>query len=125
MLDTRQHPWLGIEPSRESHLETLKDFISRMNKVMDEARSALSQAADDMARFYDAHRREAPLYKVGHKMWLNGQHITMTQLMKELITNGSDHIQSKRLYRGVLTSLSSPRYLAKITWYFRSETLQH
>jgi len=27
-----------------------------MNKVMDEAHSALSQAANDMARFYDAHR---------------------------------------------------------------------
>src|SRR5882724_1756040 len=35
ILDTRQHPWLGVEPLRESHLETLKDFTSRMNKVTD------------------------------------------------------------------------------------------
>ena len=78
MIYTGQHPWLGIEPLRESCLETLKDFTSRMNKVTDEAHLALSQAANDMARFYDAHWREAPLYKVGDRVWLNGHNITMT-----------------------------------------------
>ena len=61
LLDTGQHPQLGVEPLRESHLETLNDFTSRMEKTTDGAHSALTQAADDMARFYDAHRREAPL----------------------------------------------------------------
>jgi len=28
-LDTRQNPWLGIEPLRESWLETLNDFASQ------------------------------------------------------------------------------------------------
>ena len=78
MLDTGQHPWLGIEPLRESCLETLKYFSCRMNKATDEARSALSQAANDMARFYNAHWREAPLYKVRDRVWLNSQNITMT-----------------------------------------------
>src|SRR5882724_3215369 len=96
MIDTGQQPWLGIEPLRESHLETLKDFTSRMNKATDEACLALSQAADDMARFYNVHWREAPLYEVGDRVWLNGQNITMTQLMKKFI-NGSDHIQLKML----------------------------
>jgi len=84
MLDTGQHPQLGIEPLRESCLETLKDFTSRMNKAMDEAHLALSQAANDMARFYDAHQREAPLYEVGDRVWLNGKNITMTWPMKKL-----------------------------------------
>src|SRR5882724_6319574 len=61
MLDTGQHPRLGIEPLRESHLETLKDFTSRMKKATDEGHSALSQAANNMARFYDAHWREVPV----------------------------------------------------------------
>jgi len=34
---TGQHPWLSVEPLRESHLETLKDFTSRMNKATDKA----------------------------------------------------------------------------------------
>src|SRR5882672_3808591 len=45
---------------------------------------ALSRAADNMARFYDAHQREAPLYAVGDKVWLNGKNITMTFPMKKL-----------------------------------------
>jgi len=49
MLNTRQHPQFSVEPLRESHLETLNDFASRMEKAMDEAHSALTQAADDMA----------------------------------------------------------------------------
>jgi len=78
MLDTGQHPRLGIEPLRESHLETLKYFTCRMNKATDKARSALSREADDMARFYDTHQREAPLHEVGDKVWLNGQNIMTT-----------------------------------------------
>ena len=49
MLDTGQHPQLGVEPLRESHLETLNNFTSRMWKAMDKACSALTQAANDMA----------------------------------------------------------------------------
>jgi len=37
-----------------------------------------------MACFYDAHWREAPLYAVRDKVWLNRQNITMTCLMKKL-----------------------------------------
>src|SRR5882672_2249324 len=84
MMDTGQNPRLGIEPLRESHLETLNDFASQMDPATKEAHSALSWAADDMAHFYDTHRREAPLYAVGDKVWLNGQNITMTRPMKKL-----------------------------------------
>jgi len=78
MLNTGKHPWLGVETLRDSHLETLNDFTSRMGKAMDEAHSALTQAANDMAQLYDAHCKEAPLYESGNKVWLNGQNIMMT-----------------------------------------------
>lgn len=53
MLDNLQNPRLGIEPIRESRLESLEDFSSRMEKAMKEAKSALTMAADDMSQFYD------------------------------------------------------------------------
>jgi len=68
----------------ESHLETLNDLTSWMEAAMKEAHSALSQAADDMAHFYNIHCREAPLYEVGDKVWLNRQNITITCLMKKM-----------------------------------------
>src|SRR5882672_3687453 len=84
MMDTRQNPQLGIEPLRESHLETLNDFTSWMEAATKEAHLALSRTADDMACFYDAYWRESPLYAVRDKVWLNGQNITTTSPMKKL-----------------------------------------
>jgi len=49
MLNTGQHPQLSVELLMESCLETLNDFASRMEKATDEACSALTWAADDMA----------------------------------------------------------------------------
>jgi len=71
-------PQLSVEPLRESRLETLNDFASRMEKATDKACSALTRAADNMAQFYDTHRREAPLYKIRDKVWLNSQNIMTT-----------------------------------------------
>jgi len=55
-----------------------------MEVATKEAHSALAQPADDMAQLYDAHQKEAPLYAVGDKVWLNGKNITITHLMKKL-----------------------------------------
>ena len=37
-----------------------------------------------MARFYNAHRREAPKYNVGDKVWLSLENIRTVRLMKKL-----------------------------------------
>jgi len=84
MMDTGQNPQLSIELLRESHLETLNNFSSRMEASIKEAHLALARAADDMAHFYDTRQREAPLYVVRNTVWLNRQNITMTCLMKKL-----------------------------------------
>lgn len=46
-----------------------------MDSALEEARSALKKAADDMAKFYDRNRGTAPSFKVGDKVWLNSRHI--------------------------------------------------
>jgi len=80
-----------------------------------------------MARFYDAHWREAPMYEVRDRVWLNSQNITMTRPMKNCTTNGSDHIQLKRLSREVLTDLSSLIIQPNppVIFSHTTETLQH
>ena len=37
-----------------------------------------------MAHFYDTHQREALLYMVRDKVWINGKNITMTCPIKKL-----------------------------------------
>ena len=37
-----------------------------------------------LQHFYDVHRRAAPVYKVGNKVWLNVQNISKTRPMKKL-----------------------------------------
>jgi len=78
MLDTGKNPWLGIEPLRESHLETLNNFASQMEVVKKEVCLTLDRAANDIAHFYNAHHREAPLF------WLNGQNIMTMHLIKKI-----------------------------------------
>ena len=55
-----------------------------MAQATEEARAALVKAADDMARFYDAHRREAPKYNVGDKVWLSSENIRTVRPTKKL-----------------------------------------
>ena len=59
-------------------------FRSRMARATDEAWAALVKAADDMARFYNVHRCEAPRYNVGDIVWPSLENIRMTHLTKKL-----------------------------------------
>ena len=52
--------------------------------MTNEAQSMLVKAADDMAQFYDAHRREAPKYNVGDKVWLSSENIKTVRPTKKL-----------------------------------------
>jgi len=56
-----------------------------MEAAMKEVCLALTKTADDMAHFYNALCREAPLYTIGDKVWLNVQNIMTTCPMKKLI----------------------------------------
>ena len=55
-----------------------------MEVATKEAHSTLTREADNMAWFYDAYKKEAPLYVISDKVWLNGWKIATTHLMKKL-----------------------------------------
>ena len=55
-----------------------------MAQATEEAQAALVKAADDMARFYNAHRCEAPKYNVRDKVWLSSENIRTVRPTKKL-----------------------------------------
>lgn len=84
MLNTGRNPRLGVEPLRESKMESVEAFVSKMQSARKEAEAALHRAADDMARYYDQNRKEAVTYKVGDKVWLDGKDIRTDRPSKKL-----------------------------------------
>src|SRR5258707_15734975 len=83
-LDTRQHPHLGVEPTRTSTIEAADTFAQQLDHAQEEVKAALEQAADDMKRYYDQNCQVAPEYKVGDKAWLSLQNYSSNHPMKKL-----------------------------------------
>lgn len=113
-LDTGRHPRMGTEPNRSSNVEAADEFASRITKATEEARSALNQAADDMARYYDAHRTDLEIFKVGDKVWLDSRNIKTTRPTKKLDDKWFgpfpiDKILSRNAYR-----LKLPTHFKKV-----------
>ena len=65
-------------------MEAASDFAKRMAQTMDETRSALKLAAEDMARFYDQDHREAEVFQPGDKVWLDGRNIKTVRPTKKM-----------------------------------------
>jgi len=54
LLDTRRLPQMGFKPRQNpSGLETVNEFMERIRTTIDEAKSAIRKAQDDMKRYYD------------------------------------------------------------------------
>ena len=83
-LDSGQHPRMGVEPRLSTKTEAVDEFVQRIQKTTEEAQAALRQAAEDMARFHDAHRGKEIVFKVGEKVWLDSRNIKTTRPTKKL-----------------------------------------
>ena len=54
LLDTGQHPRMGFELHQPlSRLEGVNKFTDRMKDTLEEAKSALTKAKDEMAQYYN------------------------------------------------------------------------
>ena len=65
-------------------MEAVNEFVERMAKVTEETRASLEMAAEDMARYYDVHHREAERFEAGDKVWLDSRNIKTTRPTKKL-----------------------------------------
>jgi len=55
-----------------------------MKLIHEEAQAALSKACDDMTRYADFYKRQAPEYKVGNKVWLSTKNLNIDQPLCKL-----------------------------------------
>ena len=85
VLDTGRHPRMGFEPEKEpSHRETVNEFVDRMKSTLEEAKSALRKAKDDMARYYNRRREPTPTFREGDKVFLDSSNISTTRPSRKL-----------------------------------------
>jgi len=72
LLDTRHIPRIGFKPQQNhSDLETVNEFMERMRMAIEEVKSTICKAQEDIKRYYDRHRTPAPVFNPGDKVFLN------------------------------------------------------
>jgi hypothetical protein len=83
-LDNGQHPRMGVEPHRETRVEAVDEFTSRIKETNQEAEAALKKAAEDMSRFYNRKHTDDPGFKEGDMVWLDSRNIKTHRPTKKL-----------------------------------------
>jgi len=70
---------MGFEPRQNSSgLEMVNEFTERMRTAIEEVKSTIRKAQDDMKRYYDRRRTPAPVFKPGDKVFLDASDIRTT-----------------------------------------------
>jgi len=84
LLDTGWLPRMGFEPRQNpSGLETVNEFTERMRMAIEEAKSVIRKAQDDMKK-YNQRRTLALVFKPSDKVFLNASDIQTTHPLQKL-----------------------------------------
>jgi len=76
LFGTERIPHMGFKP-RQNHsdLETVNEFMERMRMAIEEVKSTIYKAQEDMKRYYDQCRTPALVFNPGNKVFLNASDI--------------------------------------------------
>ena len=76
LLDTWQLSRMDFKPQQNpSGLETVNEFTERMRTAVEEVKSVICKAQNDMKRYYNWWRTLAPVFKPGDKVFLDASDI--------------------------------------------------
>jgi len=76
---------MGFEPRQDpSSLETVNEFIKRMESATEKAKSVIRKAQEDMTRYYNRRRSLAPVFQPGDWVYLDASDIKTTCLSPKL-----------------------------------------
>jgi len=70
---------MGFEPKQPACVEAVNEFTDQMKMALEEAKSALNKAKDNMARYYNQRRLPTPTYQLGDKVYLDASDISTTR----------------------------------------------
>jgi len=85
LLDTGQHPRMGFEPHQPpSRFEAVNEFTDWMKDTLEEAKSALAKAKDDMAQYHNHRCSPALSFSPGDMVYLDSEDIQTTRPSKKL-----------------------------------------
>ena len=76
---------MGFEPHQPlSCFEAVNEFTDQMKDTLEEAKSVLAKAKDDMARYYNRRRSPTPSFSSGDMVYLDSEDIQTTHPSKKL-----------------------------------------
>lgn len=84
-LNHGRHPNAGFTPQKvKVKNQSAEEFAKKMSRAIEDAKSALKKAADQMKKDYDKKRRPSKEYQVGDKVWLENTNIDSERPSKKL-----------------------------------------
>ena len=115
LLDTGRLPRMGFEPQQNpSSLETANEFTERMRTTIDEAKSTIHKAQDDMKRYYDRRRTPAPVFKPGDKVFLDASDIRTMRPSQKLSYRQLGPFVVERQIRPIAYRLRLPHWMKQL-----------
>jgi len=115
LLDTGRLPHMGFEPQQNpSGLETANEFTERMRTAIDEAKSTIHKAQDDIKRYYNRRRTPAPVFKPGDKVFLDASDIWTTRPSQKLSHRQLGPFVVERQIRPMAYRLRLPHWMKQL-----------
>jgi len=107
------HPHIGSLPRVSSPIESVEDFVEHLHEIQKNTEKSLTQAAEDMKRFYDRRRSPTPEFEIGQKVLLDNADLALNRPSRKLAERYSGPFE-------VIEKIGSSAYKLKLPDYWKN-----